>query len=288
MQFPFITTFAGNPILVYQFKRGLPLVKLLYQFNVSPMSNDALPPSRKGRSPTDSPKLGRIDTSREEPIERQVYRRLRFGLMSGLISPETTLTGRSLAHELEVSVQPVRDALKRLESDGVLESKPQSGFYLRTMTQDEFREVTEIRHNLEGLAGQRAAQTIHEPVLERLRHLNQNMQEMSASQDYLAANFKFHFTIYSSAQSPVLLQIIQNLWLRIGPILHHVQFDADVDGVAGIHDDMLDALAKRDGPAVARAISADLSGAAKLILPQLDPAPTKIDPDYDEWLLLAE
>lgn len=246
------------------------------------------PPSRKGRNQTEAPKLGPIDGSSDEPIEWQVYRRLRFGLMSGLIAPDTVLTGRSLAQQLEVSVQPVRDALKRLEAGGVLESRPQSGFYLRPLTQDEYREVTEIRQLLEGMAGHHAAAHLPREVLAKLHDLNQDMSRMSVPQDYLAMNFKIHFTIYRFARRAELLQIIQNLWLRIGPALHHVQHDMDYNGVLSIHNEMLKALENRDGPAVAAAICKDLASAAEVVVPLLPRSHPPTEKDAEHWLLSPE
>ncbi|MBL8583980.1 MAG: GntR family transcriptional regulator, partial [Rhizobiaceae bacterium] len=92
---------------------------------------------RRGRPPSSAPDLVSVDSALVEPVERQVYRSIRQGLMSGVIAPGAVLTSRSLAAQLLVSPQPVRDALKRLEADGILESRPQSGFFLRGLTADE-------------------------------------------------------------------------------------------------------------------------------------------------------
>lgn len=224
---------------------------------------------RKGRSQTTAPLLKKVDVSADEPIERQVYRNLRLALMSGLIEPGATLTGRSLAERLGVSVQPVRDALKRLEADGVLEGRPQSGFYLRDLSQTEYAEVTEIRQKLEGLAGRHAAANIPTDVVARLRELNKIMSNMDEPRKYLATNFEIHFTIYRFAERPALLGIIQNLWIRVGPALHHVQHGFDSQDVMAIHKRILDGLELRDGQMVDQAICDDLETASRVIIPQL-------------------
>lgn len=252
------------------------------------MINTTLARPRKGRTKTNAPKLGPIDSKSDEPIERQVYKRLQIALMSGLIAPDTILTGRSLAEELEVSVQPVRDALKRLEAASILESRPQSGFFLRSITQSEYMEITQIRTNLEGMAGHHAAACIPPKVIAQLRDLNEKMSGLSDPREYLAANFRIHFTIYRLPQCAELLKIIQNLWMRIGPVLHNVQYDVDYSGVAATHEEIFAALERGDGPATARALSKDLLGAAKIIVAQLQPERPSAESDPELWLLAPE
>lgn len=224
---------------------------------------------RPGRHQPQAPSLEAVDGALSETVERQVYRSIRRGLMSGLVPPGATLTGRSLALELKVSVQPVRDALKRLEADGVLEGRPQSGFFLRSLTQDEYMEIIEIRQRLEGLAGRIAARTIDPDRLAELGRINERMSHQKTSKDMLAENYRFHFGIYNEAARPTLLSLIENLWVRIGPSLHHHPYNLSRTDTLAKHVAIIDALARGDGDAVERAIAEDLGAAATLIVPNL-------------------
>jgi GntR family colanic acid and biofilm gene transcriptional regulator len=230
------------------------------------------PPKRgRGRVQLTAPALTPVDTGLPEPVERQVYRSIRLGLMSGLIAPGATLTSRSLALQLKVSVQPVRDALKRLEADGVLDGRPQSGFFLRDPTASEYRELTEIRQRLEGLAGSIAAISISDDLIDQLRRINEGMGKIDRQQLYLAENYRFHFAIYSQAGRPSLLAMIETLWMRIGPSLHHYPSAIDRVAILEKHNAIIDGLARRDGAATEAAIAYDLGVAADLIVPHLSP-----------------
>lgn len=235
--------------------------------------DDTAPQKRgRGRVQLAAPALTSVDAALSEPVERQVYKSIRLGLMSGLIAPGATLTSRSLALQLKVSVQPVRDALKRLEADGVLDGRPQSGFFLRDPTAQEYRELTEIRQRLEGLAGSIAASSISEEMIDSLRRINDRMGEIDLQHLYLAENYRFHFAIYSQAGRPALLRMIETLWMRIGPSLHHYPSTIDRVGILEKHNAIIDGLARRDGPATEAAIAYDLGVAADLIVPHLSQA----------------
>lgn len=223
-------------------------------------------PRRRGRPQSLAPELAPADASLNEPVERQVYRSIRHGLMSGLVAPGAVLSGRSLATQLGVSAQPVRDALKRLEADGILESRPQSGFFLRSLTAAEYREITEIRQRLEGLAARRAAEVIEPRTIARLRKLNAAMAKMPKPPQYLEQNFLFHFTIYETARLPSLLTIIENLWMRIGPALHHHPNEFNCTETMQKHEAIIDALERHDPDAAEAAVAYDLASAAEVIV----------------------
>lgn len=231
---------------------------------------------RRGRPQSQAPNLPAADATLSEPIERQVYRSIRHGLMSGLIAPGTVLTGRSLAAQLTVSVQPVRDALKRLEADGILESRPQSGFFLRGLTVSEYYEITEIRQRLEGLAARHAAPKIDPKTIARLRKLNIAMAKLpwedthaQRNFEYLARNFQFHFIIYKAADLPALLAMIENLWMRIGPALHYHPHGFNRTDTMRKHEAIIDALEQRDPERAEAAVAHDLANAADFIVQQL-------------------
>ena len=232
---------------------------------------------KRGRSQTPAPDLAPIDVTSQEPAERQVYRNFRQALMQGLIAPGATLTSRSIAQHLNVSTQPVRDALKRLEADGILVGRPQSGFYLRELGQAEFSELTEIRIRLEGLAGRTAAANMTPDAIAELRDLNTRLGKLPDAKAGLAMNYRYHFAIYLRAQRPQLLAMIQNLWMRIGPVLHHHPYTGKPQAIMAIHESMLEALSRGDGPAAEAAIATDIGEAARLIIPQLPDLPAPVD-----------
>ncbi len=234
------------------------------------MTLDAPPPRRRGRPQSVSAPFDPVDPALDEPVERQVYRSLRKGLMRGLIAPDTVLTGRSLAQHMGLSVQPVRDALKRLEADGAIIGRPQSGFHLPAMTAAEYWESIEIRTRLEGLAGRLAAAQATPALVARLTALNQAMRGLADPRAYLAANFAFHFAIYEIAQRATLLSLIENFWVRIGPVLHHHPNTGATEAAFAKHARIIAALAAGDGAGAEQAIVDDLVSAAHIVVQRLE------------------
>src|SRR5215467_10221414 len=84
-------------------------------------------------------------------LNEEVYQQLKQALMSGRIAPGSTMTIRSLAASFGISPMPVREALRRLVAEHVLELLPNRSVSLPVITRVRFREITRIRTSLEGL-----------------------------------------------------------------------------------------------------------------------------------------
>ena len=229
--------------------------------------------SKAGRKPTLPPLLQPLSADSGKSMERQAYDALRFALMTGSIQPGQMLTSRSLSTALAVSPTPVMAALKRLEADGALESKSQSAFYVKDPNQKEFRNILEIRLNLELLAVRQAAEHVTISDIKKLKALNkgyeQQMNKAKNANGVFEQNFRFHFEIYKLSGSDILVAMIETLWLRIGPTLHRYIGFAEIKGTPNIHGDILEALQQRDGEAAAAALRKDLESAFKVVLPLL-------------------
>ncbi|MGO9772012.1 MAG: GntR family transcriptional regulator [Roseiarcus sp.] len=231
--------------------------------------------SRAGRKRTVAPKLGQIHPVDETSIERQVYRTLRFALMTGAIEPGATLTTRSLSAALGISATPVREALKRLDADGAVAAKNKSAFYVNDPDQADFEEILEIRLSLEGLAIKRSASRVTRANVIALRALNKEYQEIvsgarkSQSGDALRANFRFHFEVYNLSGAPKLVEMIETLWLRIGPTLHHYTRHHSLVQISDFHNQIMSALTNGDPISAEEALRKDLVTAARAIIPHL-------------------
>lgn len=200
---------------------------------------------------------------------RQVYERICRAIMSGAFAPGASLSTRSLADRFSVSPMPVREALKRLEADGVVVGRAKSAFVLLDPTTAEFGELLDIRLRLEGLAAAEAARRMDLPTLTRVQALHKQLETYDGDlAGLLTLNFAFHFAVYESAGRPVLLAMIERLWLRIGPVLH-ASAGYDAAAVAANHALLLDALERGDAPAAEAALGRDLIEAAAEIGPRL-------------------
>jgi DNA-binding GntR family transcriptional regulator len=216
-----------------------------------------------GLQPVDSGTLG-----------QRVYNELRDFLMVGGVSPGEKVTLRQLTSAFGTSLMPVREAVQRLVAEGALELLPNRAIRVPLMTKARVHEILHIRLTLEGMAAEEAAKRIAPHTIEHLESLNaafnEEMRTRRESARMFRANKELHFTVYRAAEMPVLLGIIENLWLRIGPFLH---FALGLPGREAMsryapdcHRRLIDAMRERDGAAARAALEGDLRGAVELML----------------------
>jgi DNA-binding GntR family transcriptional regulator len=99
----------------------------------------------------------------------RVYQSLRESIVSGTLKPGTPLRPDTIADQLQVSTTPVREALLSLESDGALIKRPYQGWFVRDFSEEEAREMYELRASLECLSVRLACERITPEEVNRLR-----------------------------------------------------------------------------------------------------------------------
>jgi len=213
---------------------------------------------------------------RRDSLQQQVFDNLRSAIMSGAFRPGETLSSRGLAQRLGVSAMPVREALTRLSTEGVLQATSSRTLRLRVLSPSDFDEITAIRVELEGMAAERACDAMTTKDLAEIRTLNDALTLAAASGDadrYLKANADYHAAIYKVSGWPLLVGMIERLWLMVGPSIRMCVPDRDHMATSqGFHDRIIAALDARDAPTVRAAIVDDISTAAKDIRASLAPA----------------
>jgi DNA-binding GntR family transcriptional regulator len=192
----------------------------------------------------------------------RVYRQLRERLMRGILKPHQRLRIRELAAALGTSETPVREAIFQLVRDGGLELKPHHYIRVRRLSLTEYFELREIRLLLEPLAAERALEHIDDAMIDRLAAIHKSLIAAEKSRDYysaIQANFDFHFGIYLRSGMPQLIDLLENLWIQVGPMLNHLypHGHPTYDG-RHQHEHVLKALRTRDGAALSAAIRNDM------------------------------
>ncbi|HWA37223.1 MAG TPA: GntR family transcriptional regulator [Burkholderiales bacterium] len=209
----------------------------------------------------------------------RIYRGLRDYLMAGQLHPGQKLTLRELAAALNVSPMPVREAVRRLATEGALETLPNRRIRVPVMTKARFRELLRIRLALEGIAAEEAARRIRSGDIDRIEALNSEFtREMGRRQADGARLFRInkdlHFILYEAAAMPLLLATIEGLWLQIGPLLHlSLRTRANSKGrnpSPDWHKRLVRGLRRRDAAAARRALEGDLRSAGDQILAEGD------------------
>ena len=159
---------------------------------------------------------------KEEPLNEQVYQRLKWALTVGDYAPGDTLSIRKIAAELDISMMPVREALKRLVSERALVSSANRSFRVDRLAPKRISDLFFVRSALEGIATELAAPLLTGAQIDRLEELAKQMDQDIDSDDmrsYLSRNYSFHFTIYTAAMNAELVSIIDSLWTQTGPYL---------------------------------------------------------------------
>jgi DNA-binding GntR family transcriptional regulator len=145
---------------------------------------------------------------------------LRELIITGELEPGTPLRQRELAVRFGVSPTPVREALSRLDSEGLVQHDLHRGAIVVEGTADADEEGYQVRAVLEALAARSAALRVTPRELDRLRALHDEFCAAPADSPALPdINRRFHFAIYEASGSPVLLALLRLLWhsLRQSP-----------------------------------------------------------------------
>ncbi|HCD7252048.1 TPA: GntR family transcriptional regulator [Citrobacter farmeri] len=156
-------------------------------------------------------------------LTTQVERGLKNKLSIGALRPGARLITKNIAQELGISITPVREALLRLVSSGALAIAPAQAFMVPDITIARFSEIIHIRCELEGMAVMTAAGEITPERMDILHALladYQQAHEGGTIEDRLLANRALRFKIYQFANMPTLVEMIEQLWVRMGPSLH--------------------------------------------------------------------
>lgn len=149
-------------------------------------------------------------------LAEDVYDQLVQAIVTREIGPEDRLVQEKLAAELEISRTPVREALLRLEKEGVLRVAPSGGFRLSKISEEETRDLYQARIGIEGQAARLLATRADVGVLDRLRHQIANSEALTdpTTYDYFVANRTIHRALVEAARNRFLLDMFDMIWGR--------------------------------------------------------------------------
>lgn len=203
------------------------------------------------------------------PMSQRVYLTLRDMLMVGRFSPGESLSLRTLARRLGTSPMPVREAFNRLIAEHALEILPNRQVIVPRMSRQKFQELWKVRQMLEGMAAQAACRNMDAKVAKELEALHEVAMAAIHHVDpsaILSANKDFHFCLYQSSRSEVLLPMIEALWMQMGPFMRVSLFAKRTRWDGAQHVAILDALKQGDARGVSAAVKRDVSEAAKILI----------------------
>lgn len=184
-------------------------------------------------------------------LTAQVASRLRTMLVEGLIPPGAKLNERQLCEQLRVSRTPLREAIKLVAAEGLVDLLPNRGAVAVRLGEADVMHVFELLSLLEGDSGELAAQRMDEAELVEVRALHFEMLACFERRDlsgYYRLNARIHAAINAAAKNPVLTRT----YAQINARLQSLRFRSNQDSekwkrAMKEHQGMVDALAARDG-----------------------------------------
>lgn len=188
------------------------------------------------------------------------YTKLHRAIREGLYRPGDRLREVEVAEKLSLSRTPVREALRKLEADGIIEHRPRIGAMIRTLSHSEVVELYEMRIVLERTAAEMAAKHASGAETDELDDLNAAIAEVSLDPHTAAAiNQQFHCCIYLATRNRFLLEsarALNNALMLLGPTT--LTDEARIGTVCGQHRDIVDAIRTGDAAAAGAAAEAHL------------------------------
>lgn len=208
----------------------------------------------------------------QQPLQRetlgsQIYRALRTAILEQTYAGGERLTQEELATSFGTSRIPVRDALRKLEADGLVVAEG-GGYRVVKFGPEDVMEVYAIRALLEPFAAGLATENLDDVRLEAIAAHTQQMAAAAKNRDfdeYAQENSDLHMTLYEGSNMPRLVKIIEGLWIGRPP-LTPLQVPEQAERSVREHAELLRALTARDAKSVRTLLEAHIVNARDALL----------------------
>ena len=214
--------------------------------------------------------LSRVTRTR---LHDTVVEHLRNFIVEGVLPPGTKLNERELCDTLGISRTPLREALKVLAAEGLVEITPNRGASVFHISETEIRELFELMSGLEAFSGLLAAERITASELAEIKALHYTMLACHAQGDlpgYYAKNHEIHHRINRMARNSALRQIYINTNHRLQALRFRSNLEPSKwEQAVQEHVEMIEALESRDGKRLASILRAHLLTKQETVLRML-------------------
>ena len=196
------------------------------------------------------------------PLRDVVFNTLREAILKGDLEPGERLMEIALANRLGVSRTPIREAIRKLELEGLVVMIPRRGAQVASITKKDLQDVLEVRSSLEVLATELACERINAEQLDALKGALNRFEEVLGSGDVSViarADVDFHDVIFSATGNARLVQILNNL--REQMYRYRLEYLKDFSSHARLleeHRQLMEAIAARDQKNAAMIIKAHI------------------------------
>lgn len=159
-----------------------------------------------------------INTNEYLPLRDVVFNTLRDAILTGKLVPGERLMENQLAEKLGVSRTPVREALRMLELENLVELVPRKGAQVLDMGEKDIVDILEIRSALEGLATSLACKKMSKETLQQMKNMEVDFERAVAENDverFVDIDEEFHDLIFSSTENSKLMQMFRTLRIQM-------------------------------------------------------------------------
>jgi len=217
---------------------------------------------------------------KSETLADRVRSAMRKALIEGAFAPGERIKIRDVAKSMGISPTPAREALTTLIAEGALVEDENKTAVVPALTRESLIEITELRVALETTAARLVLPLLTDQDIEYIRSHDMTIVHAAGKHDMksaLRANATFHFSIYRRLEAPLILRMIETIWLRSGAYLSVAHNAFDVFQKSGTkHQAIVEALRSRDAGKVAHAIEDDIRSSANVLIAGLDQHLSKI------------
>lgn len=210
------------------------------------------------------------DQSGDRAVSRvdQVYEELQGAIISGELAPGTPLRHQELSNAYGVSLIPIREAIRKLEMERLVESIPNRGARVAPISIEDLRDAYATRRAIEGEAVRKAVGKIGAKQLAQMRSWRDAMVSNVRRSDtsFYELHRRLHFEMYESSGSAWLVHTIEILWTHTERYRHlAARMKPFVDVGDDLHGHVLDAIEAGDSEAAVAALHRDLRRTADLV-----------------------
>lgn len=204
------------------------------------------------------------------PLRDIVFKTLREAIITGDLQPGERLMEIKLANELGVSRTPVREAIRKLELEGLVIMTARKGAEVAPINEKDLREVLEIRSSLESLACELACKNVSDPDIRKLGLINDEINRAVEAEDIETITKKdveFHETIYLITDNNRLIQMLHQLKEHI--YRYRFEYIKDMKNKKTIveeHNRIIDAIAAKDAKSASLEIELHIDNQEKYIM----------------------
>ncbi len=207
------------------------------------------------------------------PLRDVVFNTLRKAILTGELKPGERLLEIHLANQLGVSRTPIREAIRKLELEGLVIMMPRRGAEVAQITEKSLRDVLEVRRALDALCAELACDRITEEEKQKLKTACDEFEKATATSDatiIAAADVALHDIIVAATRNQRLIQLINNLSEQMYRYrFEYIKDENQHNNLVEEHRMIYESIVRRDKEEAARATKLHIDNQEKSIIRQL-------------------